>query len=73
MDFATAVITAPDGAEFDDKIVGGIALWVASYIVSSRSEVELERLDSDGFIRLARVHPVAGEAIVAASLARPSE
>lgn len=131
MDFATAVITAPDGAEFDDKIgpgeyplrlpycercerkrqlaiklrwaklasplvfvaafvaaavlhdrllglvllmtfVGGIALWVASYIVSSRSEVELERLDSDGFIRLARVHPVAGDAIVAASLARPS-
>lgn len=132
MDFATAVITAPDGAEFEEKIgpgeyplrlpycercarrrqlaiklhwaklaaplvfvtacvaaavlydslidlvvlvgfVGGIALWAVSHDVWSKSMVRLERLDSDGFIRLQGVHPNAGEAIVAASLARPPE
>jgi hypothetical protein len=132
MDFATAVITAPDGAELEDKIgpgeyplrlpycercahrrqlaiklrwaklafplvfvaafvaaavlsdsliglvvllafVGGIALWAVSGVVWKKSMVRLERLDSDGFIRLQGVHPDAGEAIVAASLAKPTE
>ena len=53
------------------SLIIGPALWFASMRWWSASMVEIDRLDSDGFIRLIGVHPDAGEAIVAASLAKP--
>jgi hypothetical protein len=57
-------------------LIATLVLWPALVFFSKKmwktGMVDIGQLDSDGFIRITGVHPDAGEAIVAASSARPS-